>query len=405
MPWLSDNPLYEEFGTRALFMATYGGADFGECAQTMARIGDGDFDAWHREWSATADGLVEAADASAAAGHPVSAREAYVRATTYYRTSYYPLYGAPVDERLRATFDREGEAFAKAAPLWDMPVELLEIPFEDGSTLPGVMLAVDDEPTPRPTIVHINGYDSNVHEMFAAFADAALRRGYNMLLFDGPGQGRNLVRDGMRMRPDWENVVRPVLDFALERPEVDSERVVLAGWSWGGFLAPRAAAFEDRIAALWADPGLWDQRDALAAHLPLSDAQKETFPDGVDSATFAPMEASLRSPDGDPGLRWKMIQRGLWVHGKETLFDYLVDAARYEISSVAANITCPTLITAAEDDPASAGAATLLDAVGARRKTLVRFTRAEGSGDHCEFAGRRLFHQRCYDWLDETLAG
>ena len=82
--------------------------------------------------------------------------------------------------------------------------------------------------------MHVNGYDSNINEMFVAHSGAALRRGYNVLLFDGPGQGRNLIRDGLPMRPDWENVVRPVLDYALERSEVDADRIVLAGWSWGG---------------------------------------------------------------------------------------------------------------------------------------------------------------------------
>jgi dienelactone hydrolase len=58
-------------------------------------------------------------------------------------------------------------------------------------------------------------------------------------------------------------VVRPVIDFVLTRPEVDPKRIVLCGWSFGGFLAPRAAAFEKRIAALVSDPGQWDQRDGL----------------------------------------------------------------------------------------------------------------------------------------------
>src|SRR6185312_13130429 len=107
-PLLSQNPLWESFSTRTLFLASYGGADFGECQATMARItDDGDATAWHREWTATADGLAQAARASAQAGHDVSAREGFLRAATYYRTSYQPLYGTPVDPRLVDSFDRE----------------------------------------------------------------------------------------------------------------------------------------------------------------------------------------------------------------------------------------------------------------------------------------------------------
>jgi pimeloyl-ACP methyl ester carboxylesterase len=404
MPWLSENPMWETFGTRALFMASYGGADFGECQQVVAAVGDdGTVDDWHREWTARADGLVEAADASADKGHRVSAREAYTRATTYYRVGYYPLYGAPTDERVVKTTEREADAFARAAPLYDMPVELLEIPYEDGITLPGAFIAPTDDGRPRPTIVHVNGYDSNIGEMFIAHVFAAIARGYNILLFDGPGQGRNLIRDGIHMRGDWEHVVRPVLDLVLERPDVDTDRVVLAGWSFGGFLAPRAAGFEDRIAALWADPGQWDQRVALMGRLPLSDEDKEQFPD-IDPAKLAPMEEYLNSPDAPAMLRWSMIQRGMWVHGVPTLFDYLKDFAGFEISPVAGNITCPTLITRAEGDMVGASAPLLYDAIGSEHKALIDFATSEGASGHCEAPGRRLFHQRCYDWLDEALA-
>lgn len=57
-----------------------------------------------------------------------------------------------------------------------------------------------------------------------------------------------------------------------------ASRVVLAGSSFGRFLAPRAAAFEHRVAAHVADPGQWDQRDNLLDTLPLSDADKAAFP-------------------------------------------------------------------------------------------------------------------------------
>jgi len=95
---LSSNSLYDGFGQRGLFHAYYGGADFGEVTTTAERIGDStSADDWHREWVATADRVAGIGDESAAAGHAVSAREAYLRASTYYRTSYFPLYGKPVD--------------------------------------------------------------------------------------------------------------------------------------------------------------------------------------------------------------------------------------------------------------------------------------------------------------------
>jgi dienelactone hydrolase len=75
-------------------------------------------------------------------------------------------------------------------------------------------------------------------------------------------------------RPDWETVVRAVVDFALTLPGVNRSRIALAGWSFGGYLAPRAASGEPRLAALIADPGQWDLIEQMAA----ATAAKEAHP-------------------------------------------------------------------------------------------------------------------------------
>ncbi|MDO8186057.1 alpha/beta fold hydrolase [Conexibacter sp. JD483] len=406
MAWLSENEMWEAFGARTLMHAAYGGSDFGECRATIDRIGDAlDRDAWAREWSATATALRDQADASAAAGHEVSAREAYLRAATYFRTAYAPFFTPARDEWLTGNSAAEVAALQRAVALWDPLAEWLEIPFE-GASLPGIFVrargALSGEP--RPTVVYTDGYDGTIGEMFVAHASAAYERGCNVLLYDGPGQGRALIRDGLTMRPDWETVVGAVVDFALRRHDVDPARIVLSGWSFGGFLAPRAAGREHRVAALVADPGQWDQRHNLVGRLPLTEEQRAAFP-AIDPSALDPMAAFLDGPDADPLLQWRLRDRGMLVHGRSTLFDVLAEMTRFTVSDVAAEIACPTLLSTNDGDPTSAGALTLFDALTVERKTLVPFTTAEGAAGHCEGAGRRLYHQRVYDWLDETLAG
>lgn len=391
--------MWETFGLRALSYVFYGGADLGECVSTVNRVGDGGADDWHREWLQTADRITAIANECKQEGHLVSAREAYFRAATYYHVSYFPLYGFPVDPRLTRAFEAEVSAFQNAALLTEPPIEPIEIPFE-GASLPGYFVRGDGNAEVKPTIVHIDGYDGNIQEMYFAHAPAAVRRGYNCVLFNGPGQGRNLIRDNMPFRPDWETVVREVIDYVLARRGVDSKRVVLAGWSFGGFLAPRAAAFERRIAALIADPGQWDQSEGLRT-LPVS-AEALNDIEHADPGVFASIEQALRSPNADPMIRWRIIQRLLWVHGKATLYDLAKEITRFEISSVVRDIQCPALLTAAEGDPISKGARTLFDALRCP-KALVNFSLAEGSGGHCEALARSLYHQRVFDWLDATL--
>jgi alpha-beta hydrolase superfamily lysophospholipase len=405
MPWLSENTMWEAFGARTLMHSAYGGSDFGECRATLDRIGEAlDRGSWAREWNATATTLRDQADAAATAGHEVSAREAYLRAATYFRTAYAPFFAPARDERLTVNSAAEHEALQRAVSLWEPAAEWLEIPFE-GAMLPGVFIRARgaEAGEPRPTVVYTDGYDGTLAEMFVAHAPAAYERGYNVLLYDGPGQGRPLIRDGLTLRPDWETVVAAVVDSALARPDVAPDAIVLSGWSFGGFLAPRAAGGEHRIAALVADPGQWDQRRGVVPMLPLPDADKTAFPD-VDPSALDPLAAKLDSPDADAMLVWRLKERGMIVHGTPTLYETLAEMVRFTVSDVAADIACPTLLTTNDGDPASGGAKLLFDALTVERRALVPFTAAEGASGHCQGAGRRLYHQRVYDWLDETMS-
>jgi dipeptidyl aminopeptidase/acylaminoacyl peptidase len=77
----------------------------------------------------------------------------------------------------------------------------------------------------------------------------------NVISFDGAGQSAARHRDGLLFRPDWEHVISPVLDWTLERADVDGNRVALLGISMGGYFVARAAAFEHRLAACIAVDG------------------------------------------------------------------------------------------------------------------------------------------------------
>lgn len=402
MQVFSDNPLFEMFSERALIRARGGGVEVGEIMSAISTIGDGGVDAWVGTFADLAGKVAAQGDDSAAAGHRTSARDSYLRASTYFDLSYWPIYGAPVDPRLKSAAAASDEAFAKAMGLVDHYAQFIEVDL-DGLAMPAWFLSPDAAGTPRRTIVHTNGYDSNVHEMYFAHALAALDRGWNVVLFDGPGQGRCLIRDGASLRPDWEAVVGPVLDAVAARPDVATDSIVLAGWSLGGYLAPRAAATHaDRLAALVADPGQWDQRDNVVTMLPLTDDEKAAFPN-IDLTKLDPIGQWLDSPDADPVMKWRIVQRGFWVNGVPDFAGYAVELCKFVLSDRAANITCPTAITQDATDPLAKNAGVLFDALGATTKTLIKFSESDGAGGHCETLNRSLYHQRVYDWLDEVV--
>ena len=76
----------------------------------------------------------------------------------------------------------------------------------------------------------------------------------------------------------------------------------------------------------------------------------------------------------------------------------------YSLKEVTGHIRCPTLLTWAESDPLSWNAERIYGSLRCP-KELIRFTNVEGAGDHCEVKARALFHQRAFDWLDDTLSG
>jgi alpha-beta hydrolase superfamily lysophospholipase len=391
MKVLFDNPEYDGQLLRALSYTYYSGADIGECLSTARRITEGDDDSWYREWWATAERIEAAASASEATGHRISAREGYLRASNYYRTAYIFLYRSPIDPRAVAALDRHRDTFRRAIALLTPPGEAVEIPYEN-TTLPGYFFRMDEGGAPRPTLLVTGGYDGTAEEVYFPVT-GALRRGYNALAFDGPGQGAVLFLQGLPMRPDWERVVTNAVDYLLARPDVNPRRIALVGRSWGGYLAPRAATAEHRIAACIADPGLLSPAAGLEAMVP---AALRGAVDAGDEGTLRPFfDQMMQSPSGAFTLR-----RGVLVHGAASPLEYLRAMRQYTLE--ASQITCPTLITQAENDVRASQSEELYDALRCPKR-LVRFSDAEGAGEHCEDGAAALYDQRVMDWLDEVL--
>lgn len=395
---LSSDTFFDDQATRTLGHTLYGGADFGECITTMQRVPAGDMQAWYREWIVTADRVAAIAATCASAGHDVSAREAYLRASNYYRTAYLMLFGAPTSADLVKAYERESATFREFASRMDPALEPVEIPYE-GTSLPAYFCPAPGVAGKAPVVIANGGYDSTMHEQYFGFAVAANRRGYHCLLFDGPGQGRPLIQQGLPTRPDWENVIRPVIDYLLTRLDVDHSKMVLAGWSLGGYQALRGAGGERRLAACVADPGLmglWTLTKKMFPGLPPEVLER---PREADPALFEPYMAQINA---SPVLHWKVVQRAFWVHGVSSLAEYVAAAREFDNRPILPSISCPVFLAQEENDPLAATAPDVFDALPGR-KQLTHFLASEGADGHCAVMGRSLFHQRMFDWLDEVL--
>jgi hypothetical protein len=115
------------------------------------------------------------------------------------------------------------------------------------------------------------------------------------------------------------------------------------------------------------------------------------------------LDRMSKAIDADRQLRWSIVQRGYWANGAKDLQDFISKSLRFTLKDKVTDIRCPTLLTAAENDSLAAGTKDFYDALTCE-KDLLKFTAAEGAGEHCEMSNRSLLNQRVLDWLDDTLA-
>ncbi|WP_199920744.1 alpha/beta hydrolase family protein [Streptomyces sp. NRRL S-237] len=248
-------------------------------------------------------------------------------------------------------------------------------------------------------VVH-NGFDGTAEELHFFGAMAAVERGYTVL-DGGPGMPGPRHHQGLVFRPDWENVITPVIDFAETIPEVDNGRIALVGLSMGGFLAPRAAAFEHRLAALIAVDGLYDLGQTSVRNIPGDREEAERL---LRADSAPELDAAIdRIMEKDPIARWA-LNHGMYVMGVDTPRAFNASYLDYTLAGgIAERIQCPTLVCDAEADMFFQGQPEQLYDHLTCPKTLMFFTAEEGAGAHCHTGAMRLANARIYDWLDDTL--
>jgi dienelactone hydrolase len=361
-----------------------GMANVGECLYIASLITEGDRDSWYAAWSGFADGLVQQADTAFENGHPVSARDCSLRAAEYYRQAFFWHRDALDGKELTTAYAASVKAFRAALPLLNPPGHVLE-----GAT-PGYFFVPPGD-GPFPTILHIGGYDGTAEELYSS-AYMALDRGYAFAALDGPGTGSPLYDHRAPMRPNWEHVVPGMVDLLLTRPEVDPQRIVLAGRSFGGLLAPRGASGEPRVAAMVADPGQYDIASGMAKRL------GDIYQSVDDPASDPQWDALL----DDPALKAFFAPR-MVTHGVSTPREYVSDLRGYNNLEQAPTITCPSFIADNETDVVSTGQGEELFDHLTCAKTFRCFTQAEGAEGHCEGMAQIVFWTAAFDWLDETL--
>jgi dienelactone hydrolase len=228
---------------------------------------------WLAAWSAEGDRHAEMGEAALARGRKVTAGEAFARASLFYHFGQFMAFDDLVEKERVAAM--KVAVFRRAAPLLEQPGELIEVPFEDGILRGYLRLPAGQGPHPLALI--IPGSDSTKEE-FPAFERHFLVRGMATLSLDGPGQGEG--RSHGPLRADIAPAIAATMKALESRPGLTGD-IGLVGMAFGGFLALRAAAALEGLAAVVSINGFYDL-GALWPTLPKVYQDNMTFALGDD---------------------------------------------------------------------------------------------------------------------------
>jgi alpha-beta hydrolase superfamily lysophospholipase len=233
----------------------------------------------------------------------------------------------------------------------------------------------------------------------------AHEHGYSVLTYDGPGQGSVLRDQGLTFTHEWEKPTRAVVDaFLADHPR--PHKMVLVGMSMGGYLAPRAAAFDKRFDGVVAYDVFFDVGAAARRYVPAAAFWLRDHGFGIVVDMLIHAKAAL-----SPGFAWA-ISNGMWTLGTKHPLDTVTVLEKYTLAGVALRIKGDVLILAgAEDHFVPIEQVTQFEKAltAARSITTKIYDRASGGAEHCQLGAQTLWHADFFDWIsakfgDDKLA-
>jgi len=381
-PWIErffGNTMWSNATLVTKGMAPYGAIAMGEVDEVCQRLErrQDEPDAWTEEWVRMGERLEKVADDAEQKGHRMTAGNYYLRAGMYYFTGERFLYPGPAKKELgRRSIDCQTKGILRRYP----NVERVEVPFEGGS-LPALFMTAPNAAGPAPTVVVFDGMD-NCKEMSVIFAGLEFAaRGWNTLSIDGPGQGESLRLRDLYARHDYEVAGSPAYDFVAARPEVDAKRVVVMGYSFGGYYAARVAAKEPRYAAGVA---------MSALHWDLAGWQQQILDRQSQNATSTPQSAFH--------FRWIMGH----LDDAQAAIE---KAKKFSMVKLAPKMKTPFLVVHGANDKVVpvASAHKLYEAIGSDVKELKILTDEDGGHYHAQADNRQVGIDYIADWIADTI--
>lgn len=368
------------------------GAEIGECLNTMGKIRNKDFESWITEWSCLADRVSEEAENYLTKGLKSSACYSFHRSSNYYRMAEF--YAKHDDPRQEALWKRSRKCFFEACKLNEPKIEPIEIPYK-GTILPGYFVKSGSDKA--PTLIAMSGFDGSAEELYHFIGAVAPEYGWNCLIFEGPGQrGALHLNPELKLRGDYEVPVKAVVDYAVSRSDVDEDKIALIGYSLGGYLAPRAVAYEHRIKACIASSLVID----------IGEAARAVWPDIIRNRTSAFNTLYRFLSFFNKDMKW-IYEQALWSMDIKSPYEFIKAFDSFNLNGLQKQFKCPILAIIGEDEIEQTSKILLDSTIKWAEETnntqYHLFTKSTGASAHCQVGNMSKAHGVIFEWLNNTV--
>ncbi len=357
-----------DFSVRCLLSGVRDGtAEVGEVLVTVERITDGDPDSWLEEFCGLGRRLLAESDVASGQGRRRTGWGLALRAANYL---FGGAWWAPVTHRsgeVLALWEQHRTAWDKAVALWPTPSAAVTIPTPAGG-LPGYRFSLPAGQQPRGVVLMVQGLDTPLSDACMTGLSEGLRRGWEVVLVEGPGQGAALLRNGLSLADDWTGVVGAAAGWARDAA--------------GGDATP--------LVAMGVNHGSWFVLDALA------DGSLD-----AGAVVLDPGVVELRTDSGvavdDPIASAKLLM----ATGADDLQGALAVMDRYRMGPEAlGSVATPAFVAEAQSAQSFVGQGDVVAAGLAGTVHVESFIDAAGAGLDCEIGAPQVRNAAVYDWLD-----
>jgi pimeloyl-ACP methyl ester carboxylesterase len=229
----------EEIKTEAVHRAENGmypliGLDPADVKEAFENIHSKDKDEWATAFMAVADRYM-AEGKAVENSDPTKANADFIRAWRIYSFGRWPI---PASPKKQESYHKAIEAFLAHAHFWNPALEVVHIPFE-GKEIIGYVRLPKDAKVPVPMVIAVNGLDSRKEDLTETWS-AILPYGVGFIAVDGPGTGQSPIKASETS----ERMLSRVIDYLQTRSDVDKNRIVFHGVSWGAYWATKMAVVE-----------------------------------------------------------------------------------------------------------------------------------------------------------------